>query len=315
MSSFAFRSRSQSAYGLRISSDLALPELGAETAGVVADVTIRLGVIDRPPLEIDPDANGAFQSAPDEVYFYYPVAGKFLVRAGCEVTVEPGPGVDEATLRFFILGVTMGVLLHQRGTLALHASAVAVDGGAVAFLGQSGEGKSTMAARLHQRGHNLLTDDILALDLGIADLPQAWPGFSQLKLWPDTVSDLGIDPEALPTLMSISEKRAYRLQGGFATQPLPLKRIYVLGEGPEIVTTPRDSQKAFQDLVCHTYALRFIGASGATAAHMRQCAQLIRTVPIICLQRPRRMKDLDAVAALIEHDACVDWLASDTPKI
>ncbi|NTW03241.1 MAG: hypothetical protein HGA19_18525 [Oscillochloris sp.] len=294
--------RCQSAYGLRIRSELALPELGPAFAADAADVTIRFGIIDRPLLEVAPDSNGAFQPAPGEVYFFYPVAGKFLVRDGCEVVLEPIPDADPANLRFLILGVTMGIVLHQRGVLALHASAVVVDQGVVAFLGHSGEGKSTLAARMLRRGHTLLTDDILALDLGGAGLPHAWPGFPQLKLWPDTLRDLGDDPEALPQLLSVSTKRAYRVSFGFALQPLRLRRIYVLGGGREIATTPLVPQHAFQALVGNTYALRFIGASGSTSVHLHQCAQMIRSLPIVRLQRPYRLADLNTVAALIEHE-------------
>jgi hypothetical protein len=48
--------------------------------------------------------------------------------------------------------------------LALHASVVDVDGRAVAFLGASRQGKSTLAAALARRGHTLLSDDCCAAE-------------------------------------------------------------------------------------------------------------------------------------------------------
>ncbi|NBC85561.1 MAG: hypothetical protein GVY25_05150, partial [Bacteroidetes bacterium] len=50
------------------------------------------------------------------------------------------PDVAEGTLRAPLLGVVLGTLLHQRGLHTLHASAVVVDGGAVAFVGEKGAG-------------------------------------------------------------------------------------------------------------------------------------------------------------------------------
>jgi hypothetical protein len=50
-----------------------------------------------------------------------------------------------------------------RGMEVLHASAVALEGRAVAFLGRSGAGKSTLAGRLLRGGARLVTDDVLAL--------------------------------------------------------------------------------------------------------------------------------------------------------
>lgn len=291
----------QSAYGLRIRSELALPELGPALAAGEPDVTIRLGMIDRPPLAVAPDSKAAFDVRPGEAYFFYPLAGKFLIRAGCEITLAPIEGADAGNLRFLTLGVALGITLHMRGRLALHASAVVVNGRAVAFLGESGEGKSTLAARLLRRGHTLLTDDVLALSSDQGET-RAWPGFPQLKLWPDALRDMGDDPEALPTLLSVSEKRSYRLQERFAGGSLPLQRIYVLGGGHAISSTPLEPQQAFQELAGNTYALRFIGAAGSTAEHLRQCAHLVRTVQIHRLRRPYRLDQLDAVAELIERE-------------
>jgi hypothetical protein len=46
----------------------------------------------------------------------------------------------------------------------LHASAVVIDGGAVAFLGRSGSGKTSLALGLCERGATFLADDVLALE-------------------------------------------------------------------------------------------------------------------------------------------------------
>ncbi len=57
-------------------------------------------------------------------------------------------------------------LLGHLGRLVLHASAVEVDGRAIAFAGQTGRGKSTLAASLHQAGCPLLCDDALIVAAG-----------------------------------------------------------------------------------------------------------------------------------------------------
>jgi hypothetical protein len=51
--------------------------------------------------------------------------------------------------------------MHAMGYLSLHASAVAIDGRAVAFLAPKGFGKSTLAVALAMRGARLITDDSL----------------------------------------------------------------------------------------------------------------------------------------------------------
>lgn len=90
-------------------------------------------------------------------------------------------------------GALLAAYLLIRGELALHASAVHLNelGGAVAFVGSSGRGKSTLATLLCAAGGRLLTDDVLRVDLtpngatgrrgasGTRLRPMAWPLLEQ----------------------------------------------------------------------------------------------------------------------------------------
>jgi hypothetical protein len=55
-------------------------------------------------------------------------------------------------------------LLAMSGRCVLHGSAVDIGGRAVAFVGASGQGKSTMAAMFCAAGATLVTDDVLPLE-------------------------------------------------------------------------------------------------------------------------------------------------------
>ena len=82
-------------------------------------------------------------------------------RAGADVTFRAEPDADEAVIAKIRAGLADALLAHLRGETSLHASAVARDGRALAFLGRSGDGKSTLAAHLCQRGFALVADDVL----------------------------------------------------------------------------------------------------------------------------------------------------------
>jgi energy-coupling factor transporter ATP-binding protein EcfA2 len=290
------------AYGLGIHSAFSLPEL-VTASPIKADVVIQLGKVDRSLSEISMRGY-LFHMSAESAYFFWEHLGTFLVRDGKEIIVDPLPGVEECLVRLPIVGMAMAVLLHQRGYLTLHASAVAINGGVVAFMGRKGQGKSTIAATLYGRGHHMIADDMIALDLDETGCPMVLPGFPQFKLWPDAaVAALGDDPEVLPRLFSGYEKRARHAVDRFSHRPLPLKRIYLISEGPALEIKPLQPQEAIIQLINQSYIARvahpLIQGVGA-CSHFLQCTSLIKSTPVYRLKRPNSLPMLSVIAQLLE---------------
>lgn len=284
------------AYGLGIKSDLPLPELVAgETA---ADVIVREGSVDHPLPERDDEGN-YIRATPEEVHLFWPEEGSLLVRGGREIIVDALPGIDERVLRLSILGPALGILLHQRGYLVLHASAVRMYDKAVAFLGAAGWGKSTTAAALHARGYSLVADDILAVQFDTGS-PRVFSGFPQLKLWPEAAASLGDDPESLPLLQPGLRKRNRRVTHDILREPLALGSIYVLAEDSDLEVELLPPQESFVELVRHTYTNRILASTGTIETHFRQCAGLAHSVPVYRLKRCFSLSTLPEIARLIE---------------
>ena len=89
----------------------------------------------------------------------------FRVINGNEIIVNPDLSINKAFLRSLILMQGMGIILYQRGYLVLHGSAVQMKDGAVAFLGQRGNGKSTITIALNNKGYPIISDDVLPVKL------------------------------------------------------------------------------------------------------------------------------------------------------
>lgn len=288
------------AYGLGIQSALPLPEFIAVEAG--CDVTIRLGSVDCKPNDYMPlevaDKPLCLKITSEEAIIFLKGVGVFLVRGGQEVVVIPVPGVDERLIRLYIVGTVMAVVLYQRGLLVLHASVVDVDGVAVAFLGKSGAGKSSTAAALHTRGHNIIADDVGAVNLG-TDPATVFPGFPQIKLSPEAAVSLGYDIESLHLLHPRQEKRGLSIKQGFPQAPLPLRRIYVLAEDAALDIEPLRPQEAVIELVRHSRPLTLFHSGGAP--HFLKCANLAKKLIIYRLKRPRCLSLLPDLAQLIEE--------------
>jgi hypothetical protein len=292
------------AFGLGIASALPLPELLAGDGR--ADVEIhRLGTVDRRTLTLGPTPEERI--GPAEWRLTYDDVGVVTVREGRRIELAPLQGASSRTVRLTLLGPAMAVLLHQRGFLVLHASVVEIAGRAIAFLGESGAGKSTLAAAFHARGHRLVADDVAAVQLGANGNPEVHAGFPQFKLWPDALAALGCDATGLRRVEPGIDKRAHRIDTGFADAAiLSLTALYVVDEGPSVEVTQVRPQEAFLELVRYAYGVqRLDGVAGAPQFRTR--SEIVQRVPTYRLSRPWNLGALrtvvDRVESQLESDA------------
>ena len=154
---------------------------------------------------------------------------------GTKIEVRPHRGTSVGWVQSMICGMLMAFALHIKGTGNLHASSVEIHGGAVAFLGDPGSGKSTMAAAFAERGHSVISDDVLVIDSTPGDF-LAQPGVSQLMLSRASMNTVGRGNMETESLASVGEKLRLPIDGTwakFVSNPVPLKGMFLLSRGPE----------------------------------------------------------------------------------
>ena len=300
------------AYGLHIRSEMEMPELlsvGQHSGsngllGDPPDVVVHVGSVIPPRQE---EMRQRYYSHADATGFYYFVSdvGGLLVQHGNSITVAPenGPGGDN--IRHLVSGIGMGLVLHQRGKLGLHGSAVNIEDGVVAFIGWKGMGKSTTTAALHSRGYPVITDDLLVIDIKGENI-MVQPAFPGLKLLPEAaIAALGDDPEQLPKLHPDGEKRERRVQDKFASETIPMRAIYVLdycepGESSSI--EPLSAREAWVELTRHAFGLRILGSAGDTPEFLQLRALLAQRIPVKRFKRERRLEGLSEIVDMVEKD-------------
>lgn len=299
-------------FGLKIKSSLPFPELTSitEDSEELCDIEITFGKIDKHPDPVK-DSDRGFWVHGNQACYSWQEVGVFLVSNGQKILIDPYKDVQERVLRLCILGPVMALALLQRGYLTLHASCVEINGEAVAFLGGSGWGKSTMAATLQTLGHPVITDDLTAFEPGGSN--RIVPSFPQLKLWPDAVDALGHSSDELPILHPKVDKRALRFEQNFALEPIPLRRLYILSVGQ---TTTIDSLKPMQSFeilnwswYCARFGNKLIDAMDLRS-HFLRISTLARTTPVKRLQRPTTLKDDPELGKTIEHAILQDLHSS-----
>ncbi len=240
----------------------------------------------------------------------------FHIKDGERVTYDPLSAISEDLLRSFLQGALLAAVLRQRHLLVLHGSAVSDGERAVAFLGNSGWGKSTLAEYFCQQDYELITDDVMVVVPGSETEPaRVPPGVKQVRLRPASAERLVEDYESLPLVTEISPKRL-RVLKGEDVRSIPLAKLYVLqrrtAEANRVVAL--DPKQVPLHFVAHTHATNWITAPAYIAEHFKQCAQLARHTPVGLLERVLSLNALpeifDIVQADLEADPEVDLAMS-----
>lgn len=121
------------AFGLRLRSDLPLPELPV-AAGRSAPPDVEVRVFDAPAYDPANNAPGLADVADDIAMLWWPGIGRFVVSDGSDIIVARALGADPALLRLYLLGPVLNALLHQRGWIVLRAGAARIGDRVVAFV-------------------------------------------------------------------------------------------------------------------------------------------------------------------------------------
>jgi len=280
------------AFGLTISSEMELPELIPNEEGV--DVHIHYKKLNIPEEKPLVEGNN-FIVTKEGVFLFWDDVGKIFVQNGNYILVDPIPDIDVNLLRLNILGVSFGVLLHQRGFLVLHASSVSINGQGVAFIGNSGLGKSTIAFSLVQNGHSIISDDVLPIKIDDESI-EIYPGFPALKLSKDVLSskNLKTNPDF--------QKYFYPFKNGFLNSPLKLKQIFLLEHGNTMSFSKVNKREALISLIKNSYCIK-IFKENEKKQNLIQCAGLTKKIPITRLEYYKSLHELTKLSKIIEMKA------------
>jgi hypothetical protein len=210
------------AYGLRILSELTLPELDSRADGDAPQIRIETGPVTS-GLENPTLLGGLFETSPGNFLLRMEGVARYLVTGGDRIVIDVAPEADGDSVRLFLLGSVFGALLHQRGLLPLHASAIETPKGAVLFAGMSGTGKSALAAAFHVRGYRVIADEICALD---GD--RVRPAVPRLLLWPDVIEELKLNDGEIRQVRQNVRKFHVPLKKDRPTDSLPVHGLYIL---------------------------------------------------------------------------------------
>jgi hypothetical protein len=313
-------------YGLQVAANMALPGLLVQPHLETLDVQIRLKdgwpfpatlpaltEIFHSSLDAFPGAQaslraGLFPGGGHFGFFYHDGVRFAVDSRGCEVWADWPENYTLEDACTYLVGPVMGFALRKRGTVCLHASAVAISDRAVAILGLPGAGKSTAAAALARAGFAVLSDDIVTLtDKGAKFL--VCPGYPRVNLWPDSARRLFGSEEALPRITPTWNKRYLPLgKNGyqFASSPLPLEAIYILDNRDSTLAAPVVEEvfgeQAFMALVANTY-VNYLLDRDMRRTEFEVLSRVVSEIPIRRVRPPAEPSAIFRLCEAIAADA------------
>lgn len=226
---------------------------------------------------------------------------------GKQVTCFRARSTSLETVRQLLVGHVLPLVFAGEGALALHASAVRVPGGVVAFVGSTGRGKSTIASALGMRGYALMADDCAVVDVDRRRC-RVRPLDVGVRLWPDAMTTLGVAGTGRRLADDRKSRKSARALG-ILTHPrcARLHRIYLLepvattGQVRIDAVSRRDAVVALLSASFHVgmdrpqQMRRTFDRLAALAAH----------VPVRRLRRPRGLRHLPRLIDAVLADAAM----------
>ena len=298
-----------SAFQLTIQSELYFPELLrlASNSEHDFDVCITLGNVEKQGIPNPLSRSLLYQVNEDSFWLTVPGVARFLISNGNSIVVDPFVGVDEDSIRVFVLGSCMGALLMQRNLFLLHGNAIKVGSNCISFAGNSGIGKSTLSGAFFKRGYSILADDVCAVD----PKGHVLPSFPQIKLWLDASTQLNIQTEALRKIRPNIDKFAVPLGAQFHTDSLTLKVVYILQSHNEdnFEFTTISGMNKLKPLQNNTYRRSYLKGMGKDKSHFNQCGTLSNQIHLVSIVRPQHGFKLEQLVDLIEADMHARGLA------
>jgi len=296
------------AYGRSIDSEIVVPEFVERTDGEKADIYIRLHP-EQPPPETFANRTWFFEVSRARATLYFSGVAVFLLEDGKNISIKPVCGADYRLIELYLAGTVFSVLLYQLGLLVVHASAVILQrtGTAVLLMGESGAGKSSLAAALVRRGNQCLCDDVSGLLVSKKNREiRIVPAFPYLKIDQDLLNFLQFESCACRPVHDSEAKLFLSCQHTYCgAVEYPVQGLFLLQQGEKTMFQPLSAGKAMIELIRYSVPTRLLRTQG-DVAHFRQCGAVASSVPVWRLLRDNNRNNLIDLADQVESKAVHD---------
>ena len=208
-------------------------------------------------------------------------------------------GTPVSTIRHLLLDQVLPRLFaHFYYYSVLHASCVEVEGKSICFLGDTGWGKSTLAAGFKTAGYPLMTDDCVQVCLKDG-APVAQASYHSVRLFPDSIEALNVvgSKDAKAATHYSAKKRFLRPA---QTVTLPIGAFFIMTapnqcqECSETEISSMSKTKAILELLKNSFCLDLHDNPFLQNQFQQISAITTSGIPVYLLKHPRQFEKLEA---------------------
>jgi len=297
-------------FGLDISSEIEIPELMLSVNENLKtnNLLIKLGKTPNKLIGENVVRKVRNWAGNNEFLLEVPNLVRYHTFGGNTIVIQPlaTKELDWQSIRIFLLGTVIASILHQKGYVPLHASAIAFKQELVLFCGNSGVGKSTTASFLKKRGYTLFSDDICLIKPkeiknGVV---YAHPTYPMVRLWSDTITKLK-DKKVIAAERvrpGIDKFKNY-FREDFDNKPLPIRSIVVLGINNEnnfkqnIINSIPEKMLYLKK---QTFRKSIVKRMEGQANLFYSLTKVASSVPMMRVSRPETYSNINAYIDFIE---------------
>lgn len=258
------------------------PTISLPLAGVTLKMVTGCDKVSNPLLNAD-----MWTIGPSEFRMVVDGVATFYARNGNYVEIEPTSGADPKIIRMNLYGDVLVALLHQRNIINFHASSIFYKERGFLLLGETGAGKSSLAASFILHGAGFLSDDLTPLTF-CKQQPFIWPVYKTIKLRDDAIHQLKIDRRKTQKAEKGTGKFFFRVKPAVGTT-FPLHIILRIQTGDALQTIIREvsSIEGFSLLRSEICSWEMLyGMPETEKAYFNQLVAILRHVRFINVVRP-----------------------------
>lgn len=231
-----------------------------------------------------------------------PYYGRHLVSPDGRSVESALPRVPFAGWQRLFFGEILPLAASLQGLHLFRASAVAIGGRVVAFLGPRDSGKTAFTAHLVALGAEFVTDNALAVELT--------PGAVVAHPGPARLSIERAELERVPSTQRarvgdcVGRSDKLMLEPAPIAAPLPLGRIYLLRPDSAVdLVTITHAEPAPLGLLLGATVIDYLRAPHVLQLQLDVCNALAETISIYDVDLPRDCRAREAAARVLAHCA------------